>query len=489
MIRAGVLIIGSLLWDKEHRDSWRRSHLRLDEKVHVKVSIRYGRRSGNRGDTFTMTLSPDKPLGQAVVVSCARIIEEPAGMIAEAQALWRAERPQASQGSIGAPWGCVGALFRDERAHAKWRAAWREYFRSGTTPVAPVNDDGTLCIPWPLTASESKQLQLDVILATSTKAETPQPTAAEIADAWLDQHEGHERYFLENVRHGIRTSDDALIWRRIKERRPSWLMSKQYAEAVAILHAEATGEARMNRIELDSFPPEVSARLRTYVYRLIDPRNGETFYIGKGQGDRVFSHVRAQVEGDELDNKIKRIREIRVAGFDVAHVIHRHGLDEKTAFEVEAALIDAYPGLTNIVGGAGSSDFGAMHAKEIVTRYCAEPAVFEHKALLISVNRTATETSLYEATRYAWKISKSKAEKAEVVLATRQGLIIEAFIADRWLEATTANFPGRTDVPGRLGFIGHEAPADLRARYVGKRVPDEYRKRGAANPIKYTWSG
>jgi hypothetical protein len=23
--------------------------------------------------------------------------------------------------------------------------------------------------------------------------------------------------------------------------------------------------------------------------------------------------------------------------------------------------------------------------------------------------------------------------------------------------------------------------------YVGKRVPDEYRKPGAANPIKYTW--
>ncbi len=24
--------------------------------------------------------------------------------------------------------------------------------------------------------------------------------------------------------------------------------------------------------------------------------------------------------------------------------------------------------------------------------------------------------------------------------------------------------------------------------HVGKRVPDEYRKKGAANPIKYTWT-
>lgn len=161
-------------------------------------------------------------------------------------------------------------------------------------------------------------------------------------------------------------------------------------------------------------------------------------------------------------------------------------MDDKTAFEVEAALIDAYPGLTNVVGGAGSSDYGVMHAKEILSRYCADPAVFQHKALLISVNRSATETSLYEATRYAWKISKPKAKQAELILATRQGLIIGVFIADDWLESTAANFPGRDDAPGRLGFVGQEAPASISTLYVGKRVPDEYRKRGAENPIKYT---
>lgn len=195
------------------------------------------------------------------------------------------------------------------------------------------------------------------------------------------------------------------------------------------------------------------------------------------------------MDGDELDNKVKRIREIRLAGFEVAHVIHRHGMDERTALEVEAALIDAYPGLTNSAGGSGSTDYGAMHAKEIIRRYAAEPAVFQHRALLISVNRSAAETSLYDATRYAWKISRPKAKQAEVILATLQGLIVGAFVADDWLAATSANFPGREDAPGRLGFVGREAPAEIRRLYVGKRIPDEYRKRGAANPIKYTWRG
>ena len=178
----------------------------------------------------------------------------------------------------------------------------------------------------------------------------------------------------------------------------------------------------MSQPELESFPAEVALRLKIYVYRLIDPRNGETFYVGKGQGNRVFSHIHLEqkLDGDELDNKIKRIRDIRLAGFEVAHVIHRHGMDEKTAFEVEAALIDAYAGLTNMAGGTGSSDYGTMYAREIVHRYRAEPAIFQHRALLISVNRSATETSLYEATRYAWKIGKTKAKQAEVVLATQK---------------------------------------------------------------------
>ena len=244
----------------------------------------------------------------------------------------------------------------------------------------------------------------------------------------------------------------------------------------------------MSQPNVDAFPPGVADRLKTYVYRLIDPRNGETFYVGKGKGNRVFSHSRAEIDGDELSDKLKRIHLIRNAGFEVQHVIHRHGLEEDTAFEVEAALMDAYPGLSNDAGGYGSGERGAMHALEVIREYSAEPAVFKHKAVLISVNRTASETSLYEATRFAWKIDPKKAKQADVVLATRLGLIVGAFVADEWLIATSANFPGRVDNPKRYGFNGHEAPADIKAFYVGKRVPDEFRKRGAANPIKYTWS-
>jgi uncharacterized protein len=242
----------------------------------------------------------------------------------------------------------------------------------------------------------------------------------------------------------------------------------------------------------DSFPPEVVKKLKAYVYRLIDPRNGETFYIGKGQGNRVFAHIRTEQHsaGDDLTEKIKRIREIKRAGFHVAHVIHRHGMDDPTALAVESALIDAYPGLTNISQGIGASALGSMHAKEIIRKYSAEQAKFKHKALLICISRTSDERSYYDATRYAWKISKTRANAAQVILATVRGVIVDAFVAHDWLPATPENFPelaageGR---PGRLGFKGKRAPKAIRDLYIGKRVPDEFTKRGAANPIKYTW--
>ena len=157
------------------------------------------------------------------------------------------------------------------------------------------------------------------------------------------------------------------------------------------------------------FTPDVAGKLGYYVYRLIDPRNGETFYVGKGKENRVFEHAAGEQAEDSDVEKIERIRKIKVSRLKVGHIIHRHGMDEKTAFEVEAALIDAYAGLTNIANGHGSSEFGSMHYKEIIERYVAREMEFQHKILLISVNHSATERSLYEATRFSWRLDRKRA--------------------------------------------------------------------------------
>ncbi len=239
------------------------------------------------------------------------------------------------------------------------------------------------------------------------------------------------------------------------------------------------------------FPNEVIEELKYYVYRLIDPRNGETFYVGKGKGNRVFSHIElanSMDKFDELNDKLQNIREIHLSGLEVIHIIHRHGMDEEIAFAVEAALIDAYPSAKNIVGGKYSNEYGPMNSKEIIRKYKAEVAEISHKVIIININASGLERKIYEATRYAWKLNKSRAEKAEYVFAVSNGIIREVFKPTKWLKATKANFPNlNVDTENRYGFEGNKAECEIRQLYVGRILPSEYRKKGAANPIKYSY--
>ena len=83
----------------------------------------------------------------------------------------------------------------------------------------------------------------------------------------------------------------------------------------------------------DEFPQGVAEQLKWYVYRLIDPRNGETFYVGKGQRNRIFQHAKGALsrieDEDEVDLKTQRIKEIEAAGLEVGHLVHRHGIDSQ----------------------------------------------------------------------------------------------------------------------------------------------------------------
>jgi hypothetical protein len=242
---------------------------------------------------------------------------------------------------------------------------------------------------------------------------------------------------------------------------------------------------------VDNFPPEMSEILRWYVYRIIDPRTGQTFYVGKGRGNRVFSHVRDGSEiaiGDEEDAeslKVRTIREIRRAGFEPLHVIHRHGLTEEVAFEVEAALIDAYPGLTNIAGGHGNGERGCRHAEELVRIYAAKPLVVSEDLILIYIGRARDEgRDVYSAVRCAWRMSQKEAEKRKLVLAYDGGLVVGAYRPEQWLTATNSNFP---ELPidfssKRIGFHGRPA-MDVWSQYVGTRPPP--RKKGTQTPFRY----
>ena len=109
-LTAGVLIIGSLLWDSEKgRPAWRDARLDMTSAQAVTAPIRYGRKAKTRGNSFTMVFSRLCPAGTAKLVPCSRHFN-PQDLITEAEYLWKAEQPDAELHRIASPWGCVAAL-------------------------------------------------------------------------------------------------------------------------------------------------------------------------------------------------------------------------------------------------------------------------------------------------------------------------------------------------------------------------------------------
>jgi hypothetical protein len=240
------------------------------------------------------------------------------------------------------------------------------------------------------------------------------------------------------------------------------------------------------------FTSEVIEQLKYYVYRLIDPRNGQTFYVGKGKGNRLYAHINDALKNfdgenyldtdeDEVSAKIQQIRDIKKSGLEVIHVIQRYGLTNKEAFEVEAALIDCYAGLTNIQGGF-APERGVNNA-EVLQRelsYETFEDIDDLKYCIIKINdwHLNERGSVYETVRKSWKVNYHRIIQIPYVLASNNGVVADVFIAEKWYEAPD-------DGPGRYMFDGKQAPEEIRTLFVNKRLPKHYIKKGLASPVLY----
>lgn len=232
-----------------------------------------------------------------------------------------------------------------------------------------------------------------------------------------------------------------------------------------------------------------------YVYRLIDPRDGSTFYIGRGSKSRVLDHASASLkfdeETDKESEKIGTILGILAANLEPIHVIHRHGLTEEQAVQVEAALIDFVPGLTNVQGGEGSGQYGPANLKQLVELYEAETIELsaEDRVMAISVNKSVDDLSMYDAVRAAWRVNVSRAERAQLVFAMVKGICRQVYVPESWHPALKETFPFLlNDVDGRYGFIGVPAAYEIQQKYNGKKLPDNMqRRKGAASPVLYSY--
>ena len=234
---------------------------------------------------------------------------------------------------------------------------------------------------------------------------------------------------------------------------------------------------------INEFSSEVIEKLKHYVYRLVDPRNGQTFYVGEGCGNRVFAHANAvdmsfyqnseflkeeDKPTDENDDpaKIRRIVDIKSKGLNVIHIIQRWGMDAKTAFEVESAFID-YFGLENLTnkikghederGMRWTDDLELSMTAKTFDDYPNCPKFIIIKINDYNINRCGgpENNGIYNAVRWCWKVRPSRANKYPYVLAVRYGIVVGVYQINEngWKKIENSD---------RAYFDGVEAPEEIK---------------------------
>ncbi|GJM17606.1 MAG: hypothetical protein DHS20C13_29330 [Thermodesulfobacteriota bacterium] len=235
-LKSGVLIIGSLLWqDYVHRIgddirlNWRNSYLDLDNKIHVKVPIRYGRISNSEIPTMVFSNYMKTKLGFGYLVPFKNKIHSEDQLISHTVALSVAE---GMRGNFVTSWGVLVYLFNNNKISNEDKKEIVRFFRKRKNRSFEIKDYKTkgerscltksmkLDINWiePIAKSDQEELEtFDVIFATATKPNPIRPTTKILAEKiWEDTD---RMYFLNNLANGIITQDDFEISSQLKRKK------------------------------------------------------------------------------------------------------------------------------------------------------------------------------------------------------------------------------------------------------------------------------
>lgn len=232
---AGVLVVGSLLWDTMvDRSIWREKAFgKKSKKISISVPIRYGRFSQKR-NCYTMVFSYEflekKLYGSAFVLPFSQQALTAKDLLKEAVNLGKAEG--LSNGcckNLSNSWCIVLnwinpslSIIKKEYFLNMWREKclalhkndYLSLFKSDSEKQLVFDTNGSLLFKWPDELSK-----LDIVFATQTRIcikdeeSKRYPTITEIIDLFIKD----PTYFTENLKHGISTYEDNQIQKQLFE--------------------------------------------------------------------------------------------------------------------------------------------------------------------------------------------------------------------------------------------------------------------------------
>lgn len=235
-----------------------------------------------------------------------------------------------------------------------------------------------------------------------------------------------------------------------------------------------------------------SGKGKYYVYALAENtgKGLDVFYIGKGEGNRVFSHQKEAGGNPKLENeKVNRIRRIENNGGVVIRLMICWHLTEDEAFAAESAMINLlnFLGkLTNIVSGHGSAheayevkSFAHLHgAQEIDASFFDK----DDKIIAFKINRTykanMSDSQIYDIVRGYWGVNMNRVKDCNTVLAVYNGIVLGVYKNIKFYESGTgSDWPNKEKYktqsecekgePDRRYFVG---TIDTSSKYIGKSI-------------------
>jgi hypothetical protein len=223
--KGGVIIVGSLLWQDylddpgdDIRAKWRRAHLDIENKIPVRLPIRYGRTSKSKIVTMVFSNRMARKKGFGYIVPFKTRINNKDELLCEAIALSAAE---GMKGNFVRNWGVLTYLINDSIVNTKQKNEIVRLFRQKKSTTFDVNeykvDKERSCVSkslkldinWVAPVLENDKHKVDgfhLLLATATKPDKIIPTYDKIAQTILGDTK--RKYFINNLTNGIITYDD-----------------------------------------------------------------------------------------------------------------------------------------------------------------------------------------------------------------------------------------------------------------------------------------
>ena len=252
------------------------------------------------------------------------------------------------------------------------------------------------------------------------------------------------------------------------------------------------------------FPSNIHAKIKNYIYALYNPLIDADlpFYVGRGVGDRVFSHLNVS-HNDEVQNIIN---EIQKKGLEPKIRIIMHGLttqEAKAAENVAIAMLGKDK-LANKVKGS-NSNLTKVSPQELIDHYNAKKVNINHRVIMIirnPWNPDLPEQRHYDMTRSAWKLGPKK-DMADYAFLINQGVVKKIYSVASWFpdgttfhirnnpDPTNPNFIKDYAIRERQEFVGKLIdPSDpIYKKYIGKSVKKYLKATGSPCHYSYNHKG